>query len=77
MSSIFSIQLDKSTDITHISQFMVFVRYKVNKSIKEEFIFCDLITTITKSYDVVRTLLFGLSYLVDMFDLLNTVNTSL
>ena len=42
--------MDESTDITHISQSMVFVRYKVNKSIKEEFLFCELIITITKEW---------------------------
>ena len=33
-SSIFSIQLNESTDITHMSQLIVFVRYIENKSIK-------------------------------------------
>ena len=35
-----------------MSQLMICVRYIVNKSIKEEFLLCKPITTITKAVDV-------------------------
>ena len=35
-----------------MSQLMVFVHYIVNKYIKEEFLFCEPITTTTKAVDV-------------------------
>ena len=50
--------MDESTYVTHMSQLMVFVRYIVNKSIKEEFLFCETITTTTKSvhaFDIIHS----------------------
>jgi hypothetical protein len=51
-SPVFSFQLDESTDITSCSQLLVFVKYIYNKSIKEEFLFCNPLITTTKASDV-------------------------
>ena len=48
----FSLQLDESTDVSNISQLVVFVRYVKGKEIMEEFLFCKPLKTTTKAVDV-------------------------
>ena len=53
-SPYFSLQLDESTDISHISQLLVYVRYIRNSKVEEEFLFCKPLTTTTKAIDVMN-----------------------
>ena len=48
----FSLQLDETTYDTSLSQIAVFVRYVKEDVIKEDFLFCQPLTTSTKSIDV-------------------------
>ena len=51
---LFSIQLDESVDVCSVSQLMVFVRYAVGTSVKEELLFCSALNTSTKASDVLE-----------------------
>ena len=51
---LFSIQLDESVDVSSVSQLMVFVRYAVGISVKEELLFCSALNTSTKASDVLE-----------------------
>ena len=53
-SPYFSLQLDESSDISHISQLLVYVRYIRNSKVEEEFLFCKPLTTTTKAIDVMN-----------------------
>jgi len=48
----YSMQLDETTDVAQCSQLLVFVRYVVSSSIKEEFLFCRPLLTTTTAQDV-------------------------
>ena len=48
----FSLQLDETTDDASLSQIAVFVRYVKEDVIKEDFSFCQPLTTSTKAIDV-------------------------
>ncbi|XP_077974121.1 protein FAM200C-like [Styela clava] len=45
-------QLDETTDVASLSQLAVFVRYVKEDVIKEDFLFCQPLTTSTKAIDV-------------------------
>ena len=47
-----SLQLDEATDISFYSQLLSFVWYVKDEEVGEEFLFCEPLTTITKSIDV-------------------------
>ena len=49
-----SIQLDESVDASSVSQLMVFVRYAVGPSVKEELLFCSALNTSTKTSGVLE-----------------------
>ena len=49
---LFLIQLDESVDVSSVSQLMVFVRYAVGTSVKEELLICSALNTSTKASDV-------------------------
>ena len=51
---LFSIQLDESIDVSSVSQLMVFVRYAVGTSVKEELFFCSDLNTSTKASDILE-----------------------
>ena len=51
---LFAIQLDESVDVSSVSQIMVFVRYAVSTSIKEELLFCSALYITTKASDIVE-----------------------
>lgn len=51
-SPFFAIQLDESTDVSSISQLMVFVRYLEGNSIQDDLLFCRPLATTTKAGDV-------------------------
>jgi hypothetical protein len=55
-NGMFSIQLDKSTDITNLAQLLAYVRYVYNYDIKTEFLLCrplEITTTTTDIFKVV------------------------
>ena len=60
-SSVFALQLDKSTDISNLSQLLVYVRYVADERINEEFLFCQPLETTSKAVDVFQML-------IDFFD---------
>ena len=49
-----SLQLDESTDISNISQLIVYTRYIKVSGIKDEFLFCQGLQTTSKAADVFR-----------------------
>jgi hypothetical protein len=54
-SGMFSIKLYESTDVTHLAQLLVYVRYVYNDDIKTEFLFCKpLETTTTARYKFLK-----------------------
>ena len=53
-SSYFSLQLDESTDISHTSQLLVYVRYIRDRKVEKEFLFCKPLTTTQNAIDVMN-----------------------
>ena len=60
-SPVFALQLDESTDISNLSQLLVYVRYIADERINEEFLFCQPLETTSKAVDVFQIL-------IDFFD---------
>ena len=60
-SFVFALQLDESTDISNLSQLLVYVRYVADERINEEFLFCQLLEATSKAVDVFQML-------IDFFD---------
>ena len=48
----FGLQLDESTDVSHTSQLLAFVRYATSTEIIEEFLFCEPLKTTTRAIDI-------------------------
>ena len=61
-SPVFALQLDESTDISNLSQLLVYVRYVADERINEEFLFCQPLETTSKAVDVFQML-------IDFFDI--------
>jgi len=53
-SPMFSFQVDESTDVSSCAQLLVFVRYICSGDIKEEFLFCSELDTMTTSADIIK-----------------------
>jgi hypothetical protein len=53
-SGMFSIQLDESTDVTHLAQLLVYVRYVNNDDIKTEFLLCKPLENTTTARDIFK-----------------------
>lgn len=51
-----SLQLDESTDVSSMSQLIVYARYIKDGDIKDEFLFCEPLQTTTKADDIFRLL---------------------
>jgi hypothetical protein len=51
---LFSIQLDESTDVTHLAQFLVYFRYVYNDDIKTEFLLCEPLEITTTTRDIFK-----------------------
>ena len=49
---LFSVQIDESVDVASVSQLMIFIRYALSTSVKEELLFCSALDTNTKALDV-------------------------
>ena len=56
-SPVFALQLDESTDISNLSQLLVYVRYVADERINEEFLFCRPLETTSKAVDVFQMLI--------------------
>ena len=54
LHGMFSIQLDKSTDISNVSHLMVFVRWASNTSIEEAILFCSPLESTTRAADILQ-----------------------
>ena len=57
----FALQMDESTDVSNLSQLLVYSRYVADETIKEEFLFCQPLETTSKAADVFQVL-------IDFFD---------
>ena len=55
-SPLYSIQLDKSTDIAGLPHLSVFIRYINNATISEDFLFCKALKLHTKGEDIFECL---------------------
>lgn len=51
-----SLQLDESTDVSKMSQLIMYTRYIKDAEIKKEFLFCETLQRTTKVKDVFRFL---------------------
>ena len=49
-----SLQLDEFTDVSNMSQLIVYTRYIKDGEIKDEFLFCETLQTTTKTADIFR-----------------------
>ena len=54
--SMFSIQVDESTDVASCSQLLVFVRYIHREDVKEEFLYCKALATSATAQDVMDSI---------------------
>ena len=57
-SPVFALQLDESTDISNLSQLLVYVRYVADERINEEFLFCQPLERTSKAVDVFQMLIY-------------------
>ena len=53
-SSIFSLQLDESTDVSSCAHLLVYARYIFENNIKEQYLFSEPLSTTCKGEDVFR-----------------------
>ena len=57
-SPVFALQLDESTDISNLSQLLVYVRYVADERFNEEFLFSQPLETTSKAVDVFQILIY-------------------
>ena len=48
-SPVFALQLDETTDVSNLSQLLVYIRYVASERINEEFLFCQPLETTSKA----------------------------
>jgi hypothetical protein len=53
-SGMFSIKLDESIDVMHLSQLLVYIRYVYNDDIKTEFLLCKPLEITTTTRDIFK-----------------------
>jgi hypothetical protein len=53
-SGMFSTQLNESTDVTHLAQLLIYVRYVYNDDIKTEILFFKTLETTTTTKDIFK-----------------------
>ena len=56
-SPVFALQLDESTDISNLSQLLVYIRYVADERINEKFLFCQPLETTSKAVNVFQMLI--------------------
>jgi hypothetical protein len=54
MCSIFSLQVDESTDITNMAQLLVFIRYDFDNVLNEEYLFCKSLKSNTNAENIFK-----------------------
>jgi hypothetical protein len=54
LNGMFSIQLDKSTDVKHLAQLLIYVRYVYNDDIKTEVLLCKPLEITTTTRDIFK-----------------------
>ena len=64
-SPMFSIQVDKSTNVASCSQLLVFLRYIHIEDDKEEFLYCKILETSASAHDVMDSILNFFDILVE------------
>ena len=55
-SPVFALQLVETTYVSNLSQLLMYIRYVVDKSINEEFLFCQSLETTSKAASVFQVL---------------------
>ena len=55
-SPVFAVQLDETTDVSNLSQLLVYIRYVASERINGEFLFCQPLETTSKAADVFQVL---------------------
>ena len=55
-SSVFALQLVETTYVSNLSQLLMYIRYVVDESINEEFLFCQSLETTAKAAGVFQVL---------------------
>ena len=60
-SPVFALHLDQTTDVSNLSQLLVYIRYVADERINEEFLICQPLETISIAADVFQVL-------IDFFD---------
>jgi len=65
-STYFALQIDESTDITNFAQLLAYVRYEAEQSIKEEFLFCESLSSHTTANEIFKK--------IDEFVTINKIN---
>lgn len=53
-SPFFAIQLDETTDVSQVSQLLVYARFVSETQMEEEFLFCKQLLTTTEAEDVMN-----------------------
>jgi hypothetical protein len=56
-NGMFSIQLDASTDVSHLAQLLVCVRYVYNDDVETEFLLCKPLETTTTTTDIFKVVI--------------------
>ena len=56
-SPVFALQLDEITDVSNLSQLLVYIRYVADDRISEEFLFCQPLEIASKAADVFQVLM--------------------
>ena len=56
-SPVFALQLDETTDVSNLSQLLVYIRYVADDRISEEFLFCQPLEITSKAADVFQLLM--------------------
>ena len=51
-TGLFSIQRDETNDVTNFAQLLVYVRYYKNNKMKDDFLFCKPLQTLTNAADI-------------------------
>ena len=60
-SPVFALQLDETTNVSNLSQLLVYIRYVADERINEEFLFCQPLEAISKAANIFQML-------IDFFD---------
>ena len=61
LSPVFALQLDETSDVSNLSQLLAYIRCVADERIDEEFLFCQLLETRSKTANVFQVL-------IDFFD---------